>query len=89
VAKEDLRTIRHVAFSSIPGKRRELLRALLAAGGRMKSGDVSEALGVTKPTALARMHELAATGICEFVPGCEKTPKAAELYLAKDFNWLL
>jgi len=55
----------------------------------MKSGDVSEALGVTKPTALARMHELAATGICEFVPGCEKTPKAAELYLAKDFNWLL
>ncbi len=63
VTAEDLDVIRHIAFSSIPCKRRQLLRALLVAGGTLNAAAVEKILGVSRPTALSRMRELAATGI--------------------------
>lgn len=63
VTAEDLTVIRHITFSSIPCERRQLLRALLAARGTLNAAGVEKILGVSRPTAISRMRELAATGI--------------------------
>ena len=89
VKSSDLDILRHVAFSSIPSKRRDLLRALLAAGGRMDAKQVEEALNVSRPTALDRMKELGGTGICEFRPGNSKTSEPGKVRLTDAFQWLL
>ena len=49
---DDVAIVRHIAFSSIPDKRRMLLRCLIDAGGGLDSADVVERLGCSKPTAL-------------------------------------
>jgi predicted ArsR family transcriptional regulator len=65
----------HVAFSTITHTRRELLRAVLVAGGTLDAAAAQEILGVSRPTARCRMRELAATGI---VSWCEGQGNAAE-----------
>jgi len=86
---DDLFPIRHIAFSSIPRKRREVLRALLLAGGSLSSADVGKALGVSRVTATGRMKELAATGIATFTSGNSNTSTPAKLSLAPKWQWLL
>jgi hypothetical protein len=88
VTEDDLGVIRHIAFSTIPMRRRELLRALLAAGGTMNAGQVELALGVSRPTALSRMEELAATGIAKFTPGNSSTSTPAVITLEPEWGWL-
>jgi hypothetical protein len=88
VTKDDLDVIRHVALSSIPTRRRELLRALLAAGGTMDAGQVESALDCSRPTALDRMKELGTTGICKFTPGNPKTSTPAVITLNPEWEWL-
>src|SRR5262249_29156822 len=51
VTTDDLAIIRHIAFSSMPSKRRALLRAMLTTGGTMQSAQVQEALNISRPTA--------------------------------------
>jgi hypothetical protein len=89
VTAEDILTIRHVAFSSIPLKRRTLLRALVAAGGTLNAQDVDHALGVKRPTSLDRMEELAAIGLCTFTPGVQKKSRPATIALTSEWEWLL
>jgi hypothetical protein len=88
VSPDDLRIIRHVALSSIPPKRRELLNALLAAGGTQDAASVEAALDVSRTTALRRMKELAATGLCTLTlqPSAASTPSA--ISLASNWGWL-
>jgi hypothetical protein len=89
VTTDDLTSIRHIAFSSMPRKRRELLSALLMAGGTMINNEVVKALGVSHPTATKRMTELAATKIVVFTPGAQNTSTPAQIELAQDWQWLL
>jgi hypothetical protein len=88
VNTEDVATIRHVAFSSIPHKRRQLLRALVSAGEPLSAEQVENALGVSRPTARVRMQELAATSIAVFTPGKEDSSTPATLTLADNWHWL-
>jgi hypothetical protein len=89
VNSEDLALIRHIAFSSIPQKRRESLRALLAAGGEMDTRQVEEALDMSPPTALERMKELDAVGLYIYTEGKQHLSKPAKVTLAEEFKWLL
>jgi hypothetical protein len=89
VGSEDLKPIRYIAFSSIPSKRRDLLRALLLAGGSLTSAEVAKVLEVSSPTASSRMKELAATGIADFKPGEPQTSTPGEIVLADNWRWLL
>jgi len=89
VTADDLQPIRHIAFSSIPRKRRGLLRSLLMAGGSLTSTEAQKALGVSKPTAISRMKELAATEIALFGKGDCKTSTPDRITLAEDWKWLL
>jgi hypothetical protein len=89
VTSEDLEVIRHIAFSSIPQGRRELLQAVLGEGGNMNARQVDMALDTSRPTTINRMKELGATGICEFTPGTNNTSTPGEIALAQDWEWLL
>jgi len=89
VTPNDLLSIRHIALSSIPRKRRELLRALVLAEGSLTSSEAEKALGVSKPTAISRMRELAATGIASLIKGDSKTSTPDKITLADDWKWLL
>jgi len=86
---DDLATIRHIAFSSIPRKRRDLLRALLMTEGCLTSAEVENILGITRPTALKRMRELAATGIVVLVAGEQESSEPAQICLGDSWRWLL
>jgi hypothetical protein len=86
---DDLFPIRHIAFSSIPRKRREVLRALLVAEGSLSSAEAEKALGVSRSTATARMKELAAIGIAAFVSGDSDTSTPSKINLATKWQWLL
>ena len=88
VAGDDLSLIRHIAFSSIPTKRRELLRALLAGGGTLDSSQVEAALDTSRPTALNRIRELGATGIAVYSEGDPKSSTPASITLADEWKWL-
>lgn len=88
-AVDDLPMIRHVAFSSIPDRRRKLLRAVLLRGGSMTSADAERSLDVSRPTALEWFKELAATKIVSLQPGDQKASAPAVITLAAKWNWLL
>ena len=89
VTIDDVIPIRHIAFSSIPRKRRELLRALLVAQGSITSSDADKALGVSRYTAISRMKELAATQIVVFTPGDQQISMPDQIALADYWRWLL
>jgi len=89
VTADDLLSIRHIALSSIPRRRREVLRALLVAGGSLSSAEAEKALGVSRSSATARMKELAATGIATFISGNSNTSTPAKISLATKWQWLL
>lgn len=83
----DLETIRHVAFSSLPSRRRKMLRAVLTNGGELTSKDTNEQLHISRPTARDMMRELAATGIVKLTEGWGSEPHVATL--AESWSWLL
>ena len=89
VTAEDMEQIRHISFSSLPQGRRKLLRALLVTGGTLKAPEVESALGVSRPTALRRMEELATTRIAIFTEGTQESSTPAKITLADDWKWLL
>ena len=87
VLPEDLEIVRHIAYSTITYARREVLRAVLVKGGTLSSADAGEILRVSRPTARARMKELAATGIVSWRAG---SGKAGESIVLEDkWKWLL
>ena len=89
VTSEDMTIIRHIAFSCIPYKRREVLRALLDASGVLVADAAEQALGVSRPTVHTRMKELAATRIVDFIPGESSSAIPAQIQIADKWKWLL
>ena len=89
VTEDDLKIIKHVALSSLPQKRRNLLQLVLSAGGEITSTVFAKSANISKPTALERMKELAATGICMLKAGNQQTSTAATITLAEEWRWLL
>ena len=87
ISAEDLDLLQHLAFSSIPQTRRQILRAVLMARGELSSTDAAERLDKSQPTARAWMKELAATGIVKYH---KKTGNSADLIRVTDeWAWLL
>ena len=86
-AQDDLPMIRHIAFSTIPEKRRRLLQALLLKGRSLSSTDAATALRTSKPTALEWMEELTATGIVKINRGNSAVP--CTITLADEWLWLI
>ena len=86
IAQTDLELIEHVAWSSIPAKRRQLLQALRA-NNKLSSGQVEARLGVSRPTALKYMRELAATGIAD-LSGPDVHTDAFSVELNAKWTWL-
>jgi hypothetical protein len=84
IAQEDLRPVVALALDSAPPIRVRLIRALLAHGGTMHTAEVESEMVCTKPTALAKMKELALLGICEYHEGEEH-----EIALRPEFEWFL
>ena len=89
VTQDDLDLVRHVAFSSMPRRRRELLCALIQAGGTLTSAKAEKAQGVSRPTSIDSMWDLAATGIGVFTPGEQSSSTPASIALADGWRWLL
>jgi hypothetical protein len=87
-ATDDMPLIRHIAFSTIPETRRNLLRALLLSGDSLTSTNAATVLRLTKPTVLGWMKELAATGIVELTDGDSNTSQPASVTLGLDWKWL-
>lgn len=86
---DDLEIVRHIAFSSIPDKRRMLLRCLISAGGELTSADLVARLNCSKPTALRWMRELAATEICQFRDNERGSNLPDSIALNEDFMFLV
>jgi hypothetical protein len=86
---DDLAIVRHIAFSSIPDKRRRLLRCLIRAEGNLTSANVVEKLGCSKPTALRWMRELAATELCEFHDNETGSSRPDSMTLNERFDFLI
>lgn len=84
---DDVAIVRHIAFSSIPAKRRALLRCLISAGGSLTSGEVMQRMGCSKPTALKWMRELAATELCVFHDNESGSNEADSITLEGDFRF--
>lgn len=64
----DLAMIRHIVLSSGIGARGRAFAAVLAAGGAASTADMMEHMGgVTRPTAMRYMRELAVTGLVTIV----------------------
>jgi hypothetical protein len=87
VNAEDMAIILHIAFSTITQTRRNVLRAVLLAGGKLDSVKASELLKVSRPTARNRMRELAATGIVSWQAAVGNG--AESITLADKWQWLL
>jgi hypothetical protein len=87
VNAEDLDIMRLIAFSTINFTRREVLRAVLVARGTLTSAELESKLGVSRPTARARMRELAATGIVSLKKSSGSIGES--LTLTEDWKWLL
>jgi hypothetical protein len=87
VNQEDMEVIRHIAFSTITHTRREVLRAVLVAGGTLNSTRAQNLLGVSRPTTRSRMKELAATGIVSWRGG--EGNLGESITVAGKWRWLL
>jgi|SRR5215469_932841 len=87
VLAEDMEIIRHIAFSSLPSNRRQVLRAVLVNHGILGTKTAEQTLGVSRPTAHAWMKELAATGIVYLTEG--KGNNGDTITLGGKWGWLL
>jgi hypothetical protein len=87
VSSEDIEVLRHACFSSLPSRRRQILRAMLTNGGALTSAEAASTLQISRPTARGMMRELQATGIVRLTAGSGTEPDKVEL--ASDWTWLL
>lgn len=87
IGSEDLAVLRHVAFSCLPSRRRQILRAVLTVGGKLTSTVATERLHISRPTVREMMRELAATEIVSLTQGNSTQPDVVAL--AEVWSWLL
>jgi len=86
---DDVVVSARVALSTMPSKRRPLIRALLnpSNSGQLTRNEVEDALGVSKPTALDRMRLMDTLGIAEFTEVEDDDSDKKKLELRDDFEW--
>lgn len=89
VSVDDVVVSARIALSTMPNKRRPLVRALLnpANNGQLTRNEVQDALGVSKPTALDRMELMDTLGIAEFSEVEEDGRGTKKLELRDEFEW--
>jgi hypothetical protein len=85
---EDMQVCGRIALSTIPRKRRSLIQALLnpESGQELKASDVDSLLGVSRPTSLNRMDELATLRIADLRERDDGRETKA-LVLREQFQW--
>jgi energy-coupling factor transporter ATP-binding protein EcfA2 len=86
---DDVVVSARVALSTMPNKRRPIVRALLnpANDGQLTRNEVGDALGVSKPTALNRMKLVDTLGIAEFTEVENDGRGTKKLELKEEFQW--
>ncbi|MDS0221035.1 hypothetical protein NDI54_06705 [Haloarcula sp. S1AR25-5A] len=78
-----------VALSTMPDKRRPLVRALLnpSNNGQLTRSESQDALGVSKPTAIKRMKLMDTLGIADFTEVDGDGRGTTKLELKNEFEW--
>jgi hypothetical protein len=78
-----------IALSTMPQKRRPIVRALLnpANDGQLTRNEVQDALDVSKPTALNQMKLMDTLGIAEFTEVEDDGRGTKKLELKEEFQW--
>ena len=89
VAIEDLPIIIKVVLSTAPMERVTVFDILLANNEILTTNQVTEFLGVSKPTALRTMTELKALGLVEMKEDDGNIRNAMEISLKEQFDWFL
>ena len=87
VEEPDLAFVAHVAFSSVPGHIRAVLRQL-ARAGEIDSTTYERNCGVSRPTARTHLLETALLGLAERDPGSRESNEPDHITLAKEWRWL-
>ena len=89
VAVDDVVVSARVALSTMPSKRRPLVRALLnpTSDGQLTRNEVQDALGVSKPTALKRMELMENLEIADFSEIEDDSRGTKKLELKEGFGW--
>jgi hypothetical protein len=84
---DDLNLCARIALSTMPEKRRAVIRALLdpANGGTLSAADIEAATGLSRPTAHKRMEEVAALGFGDYIEIDRRETKA--LTIDERFVW--
>ena len=85
---EDVEVCGRVALSTMPAKRRGVVRALLDPDrGPLTASDVVDILGVSRPTARDRIDEVAALGIGEVVKETGRGGTTKAVQANPEFSW--
>jgi len=85
---EDLEVCGRVALSTMPAKRRGIVRALLNPNrGALTASDVEDILGVSRPTARDRIDEVAALGLGQVVKETGRGGTTKAVQAKPEFSW--
>ena len=85
---KDLDVCGRVALSTMPAKRRGIVRALLNPNrGALTASDVEDLLGVSRPTARDRIDEVAALGLGEVVKETGRGGTTKAVQAKPEFSW--
>ena len=85
---EDLEIILHVAISSIPRDRMNILKLLIQKKGSVNTFEIEDQLRVSKATALKEMEKVRLTGIVEDTNTNPTTKPIRGIKLKEQFEWL-
>jgi hypothetical protein len=89
VDTDDVIVSARIALSTMPNKRRPLVRALLnpSNNGQLTRKEAEDALGVSKPTAINRMRLMDTLGIADFTEVEGDGRGTTKLELKDEFEW--
>jgi hypothetical protein len=75
----DVAQVGHIAMSSGDAGRQKAFRVVLERGGSATTPEIEQFLGVSKPTALKYMKEVATVGLAKFTEGEGTRPARVKL----------
>lgn len=89
VSVDDVAVSARIALSTMPDKRRPVVRALLDpnSDGQLLRNEVEGVLGVSKPTAITRMKLLDTLGIADFTEVEDDGRGTKQIELKDEFKW--
>jgi hypothetical protein len=89
VTVDDVVVSARIALSTMPEKRRPIVRALLnpSNSGQLTRKKAQNALGVSKPTAINRMELMDTLGIADYTEVGDDGRGTKRLELKDDFEW--